>query len=178
MMIFVPFIYYRITSNSGCIFPHSCQYHHYYWQICDSRRFCILKRHYRNSIEQLVCVIMYNWFQLIRVQHSFEFHPLSVCLSLYCVSLWAYVFCFVVIAIHCVGDGSLVDTQRFYSHWICTFTCIIDMVYFLPAFLSTAIHICGDRECVQFIRSFVRWFRHFTAPLICLIHKNNTRIFV
>lgn len=70
---------------------------------------------------------------------------------------------------------SSVDTLWFYFHWICAFTCIIDMVFYILRLI-----LCSPLPFtyawwlwIRTIYSVVRWFRHFTAPLICLIRRNN-----
>lgn len=70
---------------------------------------------------------------------------------------------------------SVVDTPRFYSHRICTFTCIIDLGFLSPSLiLGTANHICAMIvNSMRFIWLFVD-FVISLPPLICLFRRNST----
>lgn len=177
MMIFVLFIYYRSTSNSGSIFPHSCQYRQI---LCVNSRFTsfgISKRHYRIILHD----IMYTrLIQLLRMQHT-RFRAFSTVVG-FCLILTLSVWCFFPLSLllllfialamvfRCKNISSVDHIRRdsILIEFVLSHICIH---YWQGWFFSFSISIWA----LPFTCAVVRWFRHFTAPLICLIRRNNTQ---
>lgn len=132
----------------------------------------------RTTIVSIVYIIMYNWFNFF--EYSTQYRVLSPVVLCLFVSV-----CFVVIAIHCVGEGF--SMCILISLWLIRRDSIL-IEFVLSHVFSTwfFLYPSFSQHCLSHMRwswmnaiySVVRWFRHFTAPFICLIHKNYTHALV